>query len=186
MKNPIATMIMNNGNKIKIELYPYEAPNTVNSFIYLANKGAFDNKDIKRLVPGFVIQPVYDEFKENEDYRYEIDGEFRENGFNNRLKLEKGVIAMGGDGKEIASGSCYFITLSDEAGEKLNGKYPGFGRIIEGYEEIERIEKVETKPVDIGIEGVIVNKPVVPETIKSVRVEAFSHNYDKPIIKNIV
>ncbi|MEG1965764.1 MAG: peptidylprolyl isomerase, partial [Oscillospiraceae bacterium] len=69
MKNPIATLKMKNGKEITIELYPQFSPNAVNSFINLANKGTFDNKDVKRIVPGFVLQPTYDEFVESDDYR---------------------------------------------------------------------------------------------------------------------
>lgn len=182
MSNPIATIIMKSGKEIVIELIPSSAPNAVNSFIYLANKGSFDNKDIKRIVPDFVIQPTYDEFAESDDYRYELDGEFLNNGFEDGIDIKKGVVAMAGDGAKYASGSCYYITLSDDAGEKLNGRYSAIGKVIMGYDEVERIENVKTVPVESGLEGVKVNLPVVPETILSIRVETFGVNYPMPII----
>ena len=136
MKNPIATIKMNSGKKIVIELMPECAPNTVNSFIYLAEKGLFDNREIKRIVPGFVIQPTYDSFDRQPECNIAIEGEFRANGFENNLKIEKGVVALGGDGEKISGSSCFFITLSDEAGAKLDGKFAGFGKVIKGYDEV--------------------------------------------------
>lgn len=185
MKNPIATMTMSNGNKIVIELMPQEAPNSVNCFIYLINKGVFNNREIKRIVPGFVIQPTYDSFNRDTVSNVAVDGEFRENGFNNNLKLEKGVVALGGDGKTMAGPSCFYFVLSDESGKKLDGKYTGIGRVIEGYEEIERIEKVETKSVDVGTPGVAVNEPIVPEIIMSITIETFGVVYAEPIISGL-
>jgi len=185
MKNPIATITMKSGNKIIIELYPKEAPNSVNCFIDLANKGLFDNRDIKRIVPNFVLQPTYDSFGRDPLCNVAINGEFRANGIENNLKIEKGVVALGGDGEKMAGGSCFFITLSDEAGAKLDGKFPGFGKVIEGYDEVQRIASVETKSIDVATEGVTVNEPIIPETIETIKVETFGVKYDEPIIIGI-
>ena len=54
MQHPIATITMENGAQIVVELYPEEAPNTVNSFIFLARQGVFDHYAIQRVVPGWV------------------------------------------------------------------------------------------------------------------------------------
>jgi peptidyl-prolyl cis-trans isomerase B (cyclophilin B) len=182
MKNPIATMTMKSGNKTLIELIPKEAANSVNCFIYLANKGLFNNREIKRIAPNFVLQPTYDSFDRDPECNVAVNGEFRENGFENNLKIEKGIVALGGDGKTMSGVSCFFITLSDEAGKKLDGKYTAIGRIIEGYEEIERILSVETKSIDSGISGVVINEPVVPEIIESITVETFGIEYGEPVI----
>lgn len=180
MKNPIATILMKSGNKITIELFPKEAPNTVNSFIYLAKKGSFNNREIKRIVPDFVIQPTFTAFDKDPDCDFLIDGEFRENGHDNNLKVSKWTVAMGGDGKSVASGSCFFITVGN-CEEKLDGKYAGFGKVIDGFEEVERLEGIETKSVDIGVSGVIVNEPITPEIIEEVNVDTFGITYDEPI-----
>ena len=102
-KHPIATIEMSSGKNIVIELYPEEAPNTCASFIWLANRGRYDNKTVDRIVPGFVIQPSYSEF-DHEECKYEIDGEFLSNGFPNHLKNDVGCIAMGGDRQEQGFG----------------------------------------------------------------------------------
>lgn len=182
MKNPIVTITISSGNKILIELMPKEAPNSVNCFIHLANKGIFNNREIKRIVPGFVLQPTYDSFDRDPEANVAVNGEFRENGIENNLKIEKGVVALGGDGKTMSGVSCFYFTLSDEAGKKLDGKYTAIGRVIEGYDEVERIENVKTKPVDIGVPGVFINEPIVPEVIESVIIETFGVTYDEPII----
>lgn len=49
--HPIATLHMKNGKKIVIELLPESAPNTVNSFIYVASRGYMDHHAIERIVP---------------------------------------------------------------------------------------------------------------------------------------
>ena len=55
-KNPIVTIEMENGGIITAELYPEIAPNTVNNFISLINKGFYDGIIFHRVIPGFMIQ----------------------------------------------------------------------------------------------------------------------------------
>lgn len=185
MKKPLATIKLNNGKDIIIELEPKEAPNSVNCFIDLANKSVFNNREIKRIVPGFVIQPTYDSFDRDIIANVAVNGEFKANGFKNNLVLKKGVVALGGDGETMSGVSCFFFILSDEAGTKLDGKYTGIGTVIDGYDEIERIEKLQTKSIDVGVPGVTVNEPVIPEIIDSITIETFGINYDKPIISGL-
>lgn len=56
MTNPIVTITMENGESIKVELYPEVAPNTVRNFISLANKGFYDGLIFHRVIRGFMIQ----------------------------------------------------------------------------------------------------------------------------------
>ena len=55
-KNPIVTIEMNNGDVMKAELYPEVAPNTVNNFISLVNRGYYDGIIFHRVIRGFMIQ----------------------------------------------------------------------------------------------------------------------------------
>ena len=55
-QNPIVTIEMENGGIIKAELYPGVAPNTVNNFISLINKGFYNGVIFHRVIPGFMIQ----------------------------------------------------------------------------------------------------------------------------------
>ena len=73
--NPIATLYMKNGKKIVIELLPEAAPNTVNSFIYVASRGLMDHHAIQRIVPGSWIDVSYTAFGKKEA-RYLIPNEF--------------------------------------------------------------------------------------------------------------
>ena len=54
-QNPIVTFTMENGDVMKAELYPDVAPNTVNNFISLINKGFYDGVVFHRIIPGFMI-----------------------------------------------------------------------------------------------------------------------------------
>ncbi len=55
MKNPVVTIQMENNKTIKIELYPDTAPNTVNNFISLINRGFYDDTIFHRVIPGFMV-----------------------------------------------------------------------------------------------------------------------------------
>lgn len=175
MCKPVVSIEFANGKVVKIELEPAEAPNSVNAFIDLVEKGVFDDREIKRIVPDFVIQPTYTSFERDEVANIAVAGEFRANGFSNSLKLEKKVVGLGGDGKTMAGVSCFFFIMSDQAGERLDGNFTGIGTVIEGWEEIERIERVDTKKIDIGEENVVVNEPIVPQVMKKVTVELNEH-----------
>ena len=106
IKNPIATMEVENFGTVKIELYPDKAPETVANFITLANRGFYDGLTFHRIVKDFMIQGGDPEgtgqggakisnLKEGgEDTEYSIKGEFIANGVDNKLKFEEGVIGM--------------------------------------------------------------------------------------------
>lgn len=76
--NPIATLYMKNGSKIVIELLPESAPNTVNSFLYVASRGYMDQHAIERIVPGNWVDISYTAFGKKE-CRYLIPNEFELN-----------------------------------------------------------------------------------------------------------
>ena len=67
MKHPIAKIITEQGT-ITLELFPEHAPNAVSGFLWAIEKGVFRGRDIKRIVPGFVLQPSYDLTQEPEFY----------------------------------------------------------------------------------------------------------------------
>lgn len=180
MKYPLAIVTLASGEEIHLEIYPDQAPNTARSFIWLANQGAYDNRSIDRIVPGFVIQPSYTGFDKDPVCDYMIQGEFRANGFNNTLKLEPYTVAMGGDDDSLASGSCFFVVMGEHY-EKLDGKYPGFAKVIKGFEVLRRLEAVEMAPVETDLPGVSINQPIHPEIMLKVRVETFGQSYDEPV-----
>lgn len=85
-QNPIVTIEMKNGGLIKAELYPETAPNTVNNFIHLINKGYYNGLIFHRVINGFMIQGGCPEGTGMGGPGYSITGEFAQNGFENELK----------------------------------------------------------------------------------------------------
>ena len=181
MKNPIAKMYTSKG-VITIELYPQSAPNTVNSFIWAAKEKIYKNLLIKRVVPGFVLQPSYCYF-DDKRCDFMLAGEFESNGIANDIIMEKWTVAMAGDGDKEAHGCEFFITLSDEAGAKLQGKFAAFGKVIDGFEEVTRLENVPTRPVYPEGVGATINQPVEDEFMLDIEVETFGVDYPRPEIK---
>lgn len=182
-QRPIVTFTMAHGPEIIIELYPEEAPNTVNSFLSLAQKGCFDGHAIERIVPGFVVDASYRAFS-REACKYLIDNESRSCGHQNALRVEPGVIAMGGYGEDGIAGGEFFFPL--EYHERLDGNYPAFGKILSGLPEILRWQTLPLRrvpyPENPDIE---INEPEEPLVIASVRAETFGVSYPEPIRRSM-
>lgn len=83
--NPVATITMQNGKRIVVELYPEVAPNTVNNFISLANSGFYNGLVFHRVIRGFMIQGGCPKGTGTGGPGYCIKGEFAKNGFKNHL-----------------------------------------------------------------------------------------------------
>ena len=144
--NPVVAMYIENYGAIVIELYPSVAPNTVNNFISLTKKGFYDNNKIIRVQQNFVLQGGDPTGSGSGGPGYYIKGEFAENGFQNDLKHEKGVISMARSSSPDSAGSQFFIML--EKSEVLDGRYAAFGKVIDGMDVIEDIEAKETNVRD--------------------------------------
>ena len=176
--NPRATLYMENGKKIVIELLPEAAPNTVNSFIHVAKQGYMDHHAIERIVPGNWIDISYSAFGKKE-CQYLIPNEFELHPDIEPLDSHPGAVCMGGYGEAGLAGCEFFFPLRDCPDHK--GIYPVFGKVLEGMEELYRLEKVDTRPVDFPIEGVEVNEPLIPEVIERVELELFGVDYPEPV-----
>ena len=176
--NPTATFYLSGGGKIVVELLPDYAPNTVNSFIHCALSGALDNWPIQRIVPGSWIDLSYTAFKKAE-CKYLIP---RESVLNPQLPLidsVPGCVCMGGYGERGNAGCEPFFPLRPCPEHK--GIYPVFGKVIEGMEELYRLEKVETKPVKMPFEGMEVNEPLTPQVILKVELDLKGKTYPRPV-----
>lgn len=174
-RNPVASICMESGEIVKVELLPHIAPQSVYSFIHLADAGVFDNYSIRRVDPGQCIEPSYTEF-ENDLARYYIPNDTARGDF---LPVTFGTVAMGGHGPDRIAGGDFFFPLTDA--DVLNGVYPVFGRVIEGQEELQRIGQVKVIIGDIFEDyGVKIYRPEKPEIIKSVTVETFDIEYPAP------
>ena len=113
--NPIVTIETGAGKTIKVELYPEIAPNTVNNFISLVNKGFYDGVIFHRVIPGFMIQGGDPQGIGIGGPGYSIKGEFEANRFHNPLKHTRGVISMARSRHPDSAGSQFFIMVADAA-----------------------------------------------------------------------
>ena len=169
-KNPVATITMENGKTIVLELYPDKAPNTVNNFIALANGEFYDNLCFHRVIAGFMIQGGDPAGSGMGGPGYTIAGEFKMNGFTaNDIKHARGVISMARSMMPNSAGSQFFIM--HENSSHLDGQYAAFGKVIEGMETVDEIAATQTDFHD---------KPVRPQIMKTVRVETFGEEYPAP------
>lgn len=147
VENPIVTMEISDYGTIKIELYPKYAPNTVANFVNLVESGFYNDNTFHRLVPGFVLQGGDPDGDGTGGPGYTIKGEFSENGYvKNTLKHDKGVVSMARTNMPNSAGSQFFIVLDDTKSihASLDNKYAAFGKVIEGMDIIENIEKNAT------------------------------------------
>ena len=136
MQNPIVTIQTNQGT-IQVELYPDVAPNTVNNFISLVQKGFYNSTIFHRVIPGFMIQGGDPEGTGMGGPGYSIKGEFAANGFANNLKHTAGVISMARAQNPDSAGSQFFIMVEDAP--HLDGQYVAFGKVTQGLEVAQAI-----------------------------------------------
>ena len=170
MSNPVVTFEMDSGKVMKAELYPEIAPNTVNNFISLVNKGFYDGLIFHRVISGFMIQGGDPLGKGIGGPGYSIKGEFASNGFKNPLLHERGVLSMARAANPNSAGSQFFIMHEDAP--HLDGAYAAFGKLIEGFDVLDEIASVRTDYND---------KPRIPQVMKKVTVDTFGTEYPEPV-----
>ena len=151
---------MENGKKIKIELYPEIAPITVANFEKLVNQGFYNGLIFHRVIPGFMIQGGCPEGTGMGGPGWNIKGEFSSNGVKNDLKHTRGVISMARSMRPDSAGSQFFIMHKDAP--HLDGQYAAFGKVVEGIEVVDEIAGVDTDYAD---------KPLTAQVMKSVTIE---------------
>ena len=169
MENPIVTITMENGDTMTAELYPDVAPNTVNNFISLINKGFYDGVIFHRVIPGFMIQGGDPEGTGMGGPGYSIKGEFSQNGFENNLAHTRGVLSMARAMNPNSAGSQFFIMHADAP--HLDGAYAAFGMITDGLSVVDKIANVKTGFQDRPREAVV---------IKSMTVDTKGETYPEP------
>jgi cyclophilin family peptidyl-prolyl cis-trans isomerase len=130
----LATIKTDKGD-IVCELYPDQAPQTVNNFVYLSRAGFYDGLTFHRVVPDFVIQGGDPLGKGNGGPGYTIPAEIG-------LPHTKGALACArlpdqANPERDSSGSQFYITLA--ATPHLDGAYTVFGQVIEGMSVVESI-----------------------------------------------
>lgn len=189
--HPIATFEIQDYGTIKMELYPEYAPNTVTNIIALINAGYYNNKvisgkddmclymargvdDEEDIAPKLSLIDNSVELDSENDYEYEINGEFIANGFDkNLLRHEKGAVSLNHSDysayrlyeEGYNSGSAQFSVMIDDE-SNLNGLYCVFGKIVEGFDVLENIyQNLETIAEESDEETSSIkefsNKPVI-------------------------
>jgi cyclophilin family peptidyl-prolyl cis-trans isomerase len=155
-KTYTATIETNKGT-VTAELFPSDAPNTVNNFVCLADDGYFDGTPFHRIVKGFVIQggdPTGTGMG-GPGYRFDDEPVLRD--------YERGTLAMANAGPNT-NGSQFFIVLDDLQG-KLPKNYTIFGKVTEGMDVVDAIANT---PTSVGRSGEksTPNEPITVETVK--------------------
>jgi len=154
------TIEMKDGGIMKGELYEDIAPKSVANFEKLANEGFYDGLIFHRVIPGFMIQGGCPEGTGMGGPGYTIEGEFSANGFKNDLKHERGVLSMARAMNPNSAGSQFFIMTTTSP--HRDGQYAAFGKVLEGMEVADEIVNQKRNMMD---------KPLVDQVIKSIRVE---------------
>lgn len=159
--HPTSVIRVRDYGDIELELYQDVAPNTVANFISLAKDGFYNGLTFHRIVPGFMLQggdPLGNGYG---GPGYSIKGEFSENGFENNLKHEAGVISMARAQPNDSAGSQFFICTEETPG--FDGKYAAFGKVTSGMEVVYAIEKVQTDANDKPLEDIVIESITVDE-----------------------
>jgi cyclophilin family peptidyl-prolyl cis-trans isomerase len=136
---------------IELELFPDEAPKTVENFTKLVRQGFYDGLTFHRVIPDFMIQGGCPEGTGTGGPGYQFEDEFNEH------KVERGALAMANAGPDT-NGSQFFIVTTDAA-PWLDGKHTVFGKVTSGQDVVDRISEADRDARD---------KPRTPITIDRV------------------
>lgn len=150
---------MENGKKIKIELYPDAAPITVANFEKLVKEGFYDGLIFHRVIKDFMIQGGDPTGTGMGGADEKIKGEFIINGVNNMVRHERGVISMARSADPNSASSQFFIV--HKTSPHLNGQYAAFGKVVEGMDVVDEIAEAATDYME---------KPTTPQVMKKVTI----------------
>ncbi|HEY4599739.1 MAG TPA: peptidylprolyl isomerase [Cerasibacillus sp.] len=167
--NPVATITMEDGGKIVMELYPEVASNTVHNFISLVENKFYDGLIFHRVIPGFMIQGGDPNGNGTGGPGYAIEGEFSSNGFENELEHVRGVVSMARSTHPDSAGSQFFI-MTDNA-THLDGEYAAFGKVIDGMDVVDQIVQAERDEMD---------KPFEDQKIKTITIDKKGNTFPEP------
>ena len=154
MKNK-AVLITTNVGTFMIELFPEDAPNTVNNFLKLVESGYYDGIVFHRIIPNFMIQTGDPNTIGPDSDRslwgqggpgYNINEEF------NTIQHDRGIVSMARSQHVDTAGSQFFIVHKDS--NRLDGKYTAFGRLVPGLPQaLDQIAKLETNKLDQPVDA---------------------------------
>ena len=152
---------LENGKKIKLELYPDKAPITCANFEKLVREGFYDGLIFHRVISGFMIQGGDPEGTGMGGSKEKIKGEFAMNGVPNDLKHTRGVISMARSMNPNSASSQFFIMHKDAP--HLDGQYAAFGKVVEGIEAVDEIAETKTDYNDRPLNDIKMKKVYIEE-----------------------
>ena len=155
-----AIIEMKAGGKMVVELDEQAAPITVKNFVKLCKEDFYENLIFHRVIEGFMIQGGDPTGTGMGGPGYTIKGEFAFNGVNNPIKHERGVISMARAMNPNSAGSQFFIMHEDAP--HLDGQYAAFGKLVEGFDVLDRIATTPTGYQD---------RPIDDQVIKNITIE---------------
>jgi peptidyl-prolyl cis-trans isomerase B (cyclophilin B) len=147
-----ATLHTNHGG-IELELFPDDAPKTVENFTKLARDGFYDGIIFHRVIPDFMIQGGDPTGTGSGGPGYSFEDEFNDH------KVERGALAMANAGPNT-NGSQFFIVTTESA-PWLDGKHTVFGHVTSGMEVADRISEVPRDARDKPSEDVVIERIVL-------------------------
>lgn len=145
-------IVTNKDKVILIELYPDIAPITVANFQKLVSEKFYDNLIFHRVISGFMIQggdPLGTGLGGSDET---IKGEFSNNGVENNLEHEPGVVSMARSNDPDSASSQFFICTGEKENiSYLDGDYAAFGKVIAGMDAVNEISEVKTDANDMPL-----------------------------------
>jgi peptidyl-prolyl cis-trans isomerase B (cyclophilin B) len=124
---------LDNGNEIRLEFFPADAPKTVANFVTLAKKGFYNNLTFHRVVPDFVVQGGCPKGDGTGGPGHTVPAEF------NKQKHVRGTLAMARSQDPNSAGSQFYICYGPTP--HLDGNYTVFGKVTSGMEHVDRIKQ---------------------------------------------
>ena len=148
--------LQTNHGAIGLELFPGEAPNTVDNFVKLARDGFYDGVVFHRVIPDFMIQGGDPTGTGSGGPGYTFEDEFNDH------RVERGALAMANAGPNT-NGSQFFIVTAD-ACPWLDGKHTVFGRVTSGMDVVDAISQLPTDARDKPRDDVVIESISLPES----------------------
>ena len=152
-KTYIATIDTTAGTMVA-ELWPKIAPQTVNSFVFLAKEGFYEGVIFHRVIPGFMIQGGDPTGTGMGGPGYQVKAEF------NETKHERGILSMARSSNPDSAGSQFFVMHAKYP--SLDGQYTVFGKLTQGVEVVDKIVNAPRNAED---------RPNNPTKIKKITIE---------------
>src|ERR1700733_11629131 len=133
LSKAVATMTLDNGAVLKFRFYPEDAPNTVKRITQLISEGYYDGIVVHRVVPGFVVQAGDPTGTGGGGSGVKLKAEF------NSRKHVPGILSMARTSDPNSADSQFFMMIG--TAPHLDGQYTIFGKVVEGYENVEKIRQ---------------------------------------------